>query len=129
MTKQLHKFTYTVTAFLLVALFILSFIVSSGMGVVYAATTGSDVLDDLKKDESFNVADYPAIDTNYSLTVIHIAESTDGELLIYVYQPSGQKQRIKASTINIAREMDNSAGLGFNNYKRQYLNSSDVFFK
>ncbi len=129
MTKQLLEFTYTVTAFLLVALIILSFIVSSGMGVVYAATSGSDVLDDLKKDESFNAADYPAIDTDYSLNVIQIAESTDDELLIYVYQPSGQKMRIKASTINIAREMDNSAGLGFNNYKLQYLNSSDVFFK
>ncbi|MDE7162789.1 MAG: hypothetical protein K2O44_01760 [Clostridia bacterium] len=129
MNKQLRKFTYTVTAFLLVTLFILSFVASSGISVVYAATSGSNVLDDLRKDNNFKTVDYQPNDTDYSLNVIQIAESTDGELLIYVYQPSGQKQRLKASSINIAREMDNSTGLGFNNYKLKYINSTDVFFK
>lgn len=129
MTRQLRKFTYTFTAFVLVVLFIFSFIVSSGMGAVYAATSGSNVLDDLRKDEGFKTADYQTIENDYSLHVIQIAESTDDELLIYVYQPSGQKAALHASTINIAREMNNSAGLGFRNYKLEYLNSHDVFFK
>lgn len=102
MTRQLRKFTYIVTAFLLVVSFILSFIVSSGVGAVYAATSGSNVLDDLKKDESFNAADYPAIDTDYSLNVIQIAESTDGELLIYVYQPAGRSRKLIATNVNMA---------------------------
>lgn len=123
------KITYVITAFVLVIFFIFFLIVSSGIGAVYAATSGSNVLDDLKKDEGFKTADYQANDKDYSLNVIQIAESSDGELLIYVYQPSGQKAALHASTINIAREMDNSAGLGFRNYKLEYLNSHDVFFK
>lgn len=129
MERQLRKFTYAFTAFVLVVLFISSFIVSSGMGAVYAATSGSNVLDDLKKDESFNVADYPAVTNDYSLNVIQIAESTDGELLIYVYQPSGQNKRLIASKINFACQPNNTLNLTFINYDLEYLNSHDVFFK
>lgn len=97
---------------------------------VFATTSAaSSVNDDLKTDPSFDIGLYPPNATDYSLNVIQIAESTDGELLIYVYQPSGQAMAIHASSINIAREMDNSVGLGFNNYKLEYLNSSGVFFK
>ena len=50
----------------------------------------TSVLEDLVKDENFNIEEYPVIEENYSLQVIQIAESEDNELFIYVYQPSGQ---------------------------------------
>lgn len=94
-----------------------------------ATSSYSDVLHDLGQDENFTVTDYPATSGDYSLHVIQIAESSDGELLIYVYQPAG-RQDIKACSINIAREINNSVGLGFKNYELEYLNSNGgVFFK
>ena len=52
------------------------------------AVSHSNVLDDLSKDEKFNPEDYPAKADDYSLKVIQIAEGANGELFVYVYQPS-----------------------------------------
>lgn len=79
------------------------FALFSGVGVSYAATTNySDVLDDLKRDSTFNIADYPAIADDYSLKVIQVAESIDGELFIYVYQPAAKSKLLIANSINMA---------------------------
>lgn len=61
--------------------------------ITYAAdskVTYSGVLDDLKKDSSFDESFYPVVANDYSLQMIQIAESVNGELFLYVYQPSGQ---------------------------------------
>lgn len=89
----------------------------------------SNVMDDLKSDETFDPDEYPQNDDDNSLNVIQIAESTDKELFIYVYQPSGDYRSIKASSINIAKETDNSLNLKFDNYPLTYINSSGVFYK
>lgn len=49
----------------------------------------SDVIADLEKDKDFKQEDYPVVEKDYSLKLVQIAESTDGKLLVYVYQPSG----------------------------------------
>lgn len=87
----------------------------------------SDVLEDLQKDSSFNANAYPQDDEDYSLDIITIAESSDGELFIYVYQPSGSTKDYRASSINISTETGDD--LIYYNYKLQYLNSSGVFYK
>ena len=51
--------------------------VSSAESIIY-----SSVLEDLKKDASFNENLYPNIDTDSSLEVLQIAESSDGELSV-----------------------------------------------
>lgn len=48
----------------------------------------TDVLEDLSKSPAFNVEDYPLNESDTSMTVIQIAESSDNELFLYVYQPS-----------------------------------------
>ena len=65
------------------------------------AKTYSNVLDDLRKDGTFNTENYPIINDssneNYgTLSVIQIAESVDKELFVYVYQPSGEVKNLKA---------------------------------
>ncbi len=75
---------------LLLVILIFSFMFT---GISASATeaegkTYSNVLDDLKKDPSFKESDYPANTSDYSIKVIQIAESTDDELFIYVYQPA-----------------------------------------
>ena len=64
---------------------------------------------DLTKDESFNVEDYPAIANDYSLQVIQIAESVNGELFVYVYQPSDATKDLTATTIRMSQSIGENA--------------------
>lgn len=121
-----------ITAIIIVISLILSFISGAGFTFAAAATsTGSPVMDDLRQDVSFDPAAYPIKNDDYSLEVIQIAESTDGELLVYVYQPSGQAADLRASSINISRKKNNIVDeeLDFKNYKLTYCNSSNTLFK
>ena len=118
--------------FLLAALvFLLVFCsaTSTGQSTAYAESgvTYSGVLDDLKKDSSFDESFYPVTAGDYSLKLIQIAESTDGELFLYVYQPSGQAKNLKASSINISTTLNDE--ISYRNYKVRLLNSSGVFYK
>ena len=77
---------YIRNLFLCIVLMLLA-IISCFVGVsydVFAATQGSSVLDDLGKDRAFNASAYPKKRDDYSLKVIHLAESTSGELFLYV---------------------------------------------
>lgn len=103
-------------------------LMTSGIKVYAATTLYTDVLEDLSKDSSFDFEAYPVNDKDYSLKVIQIAESSDGELFVYVYQPAAKKD-IKACSINIARKPDNTLNLKYDNYALTFLNSAGVFFK
>ncbi len=87
----------------------------------------SNVLDDLKKDSSFNPSNYPTKSDDYSLQIIQLAENVDKELFVYVYQPSGKSKNLKASSINISTMINDS--ISFMNYKLALLNSNGVFYK
>lgn len=89
--------------------------------------TYSGVMDDLKKDTSFKPENYPSKADDYSLQIIQLAESSDKELFVYVYQPSGKAKNFKASSINISTTINDS--ISYLNYKLELLNSSGVFYK
>ena len=88
------------------------------------STSHSNVLDDLGKDEKFNAADYPNNPNDYSLKVIQIAEGSNGELFIYVYQPSAATKPIVATSINISVEQDQK---NIRNYTLELVSSESVF--
>ncbi len=67
-----------------------------------AATLSSDVLEDLKKDETFDASAYPSDSKNYKVQVIQIAETTEGGLCIYTYQPSQLSHYLVATDINMS---------------------------
>ncbi|MDE7087712.1 MAG: hypothetical protein K2O67_05935, partial [Clostridia bacterium] len=99
----------------------------SGVGISYAATTNySDVMDDLQEDNNFNVADYPAVNDDYSMQVIQVAESVNGELFVYVYQPAGRSKQLIASYINmsLSETVD-----GIKQYRITLLSSTGIFQK
>lgn len=83
----------------------------------------SNVLTDLQKDENFDISNYPVNQEDYSLNVITIAESTDKELFVYVYQPSAD---LLATSINISTAEKN---LDFVNYKLALINSNGTLYK
>lgn len=96
----------------------------------YAATSAASfVLDDLRKDEKFDASAFELKANDHSLQVIQIAESTDKELLLYVYQPSGAVRNFKASSVNISTDNAEETHHKYANYAVEYLNSSGVFFK
>ena len=61
------------------------------------------VMDDLKADSSFKESDFPEDESNHMLDVFQIAESANGELFVYVYQPSNATKDIIATSINISK--------------------------
>lgn len=87
--------------------------------------TASGVIEDLSKDASFSVENYPSAAKDYSLQIIQLAESTDKELFVYVYQPSGDK--VKASSINISTTINDD--ISFFNYSLELLNFDGTLFK
>ena len=85
--------------------------------------TYTTVLEDLSKDSTFNAADYPNIEDDYSLQVIQIAESTNKELFVYVYQPAFCEF---ATSINISTSTET---LKFTNYKLRFLSANATLYK
>ena len=121
---------YIRNLFLCIVLMLLA-IISCFVGVsydVFAATQGSSVLDDLGKDRAFNASAYPKKRDDYSLKVIHLAESTSGELFLYVYQPSCDDRTI-ATTVSIAEEMNNADDFSPILYGLELMDSDGVFYK
>ena len=122
--KVINCFIAALTLCLAVAFFLCSFQLTA----VYAQTNGySGVLYDLEKSENFNISDYPARQGDYSLKVITLAESENGELFVYVYQPSGQSKNLRASSVNIS--LGTGDELSFKTYKLRLIDAEDVFYK
>lgn len=86
------------------------------------------VSEDLQKDESFSESYYPVVADDYSLQTVQIAESSDKELFVYLYQPSGQAKDLRAASINISLSPRENVS-DFRNYKLTYLNSSGTLYK
>lgn len=90
-----------------------------------AADTYSSPLQDLGQTENFNTADYPENPTDYSLQVIALAESTDGELYVYVYQPSKSKVTVDSIFLSTAYRTKKD----FKEYGLSLVSSTGVFYK
>lgn len=76
----------------------------------------SDILDDLGKDERFDLEEYPDDPTDYSLDVVQIAESDSLDLYVYVYQPSNDTRDYKAIYINMSVQNPTSKDLNYKLY-------------
>ncbi len=95
----------------------------------------SSVLEDLKKDESFNIENYPAKAEDNSVQLIQIAESADKELLVYAYHPSRETRKLDATSINISTDKTESLAdmpqnsVNYRIYSLELLSDSGVFAK
>ena len=85
--------------------------------VAFADETSNEtgVIEDLQRDEFFDIASYPADTNDRSVKVIQVAESTSGNLFVYVYQPGGDL--IDVSSINICQDSTDAAERHWYNYK------------
>lgn len=83
-------------------------------------------LEDLTGDGNFNADKYPDDTGDYSLQVIQIAESSDGELFLYTYQPCQKSRYLVATCVNMSLS-ENADGTKL--YNLSLLNVSGVFCK
>ena len=113
-------------AVLLTALVIVTAIIS-GAGTARAAVAEyTGVIEDLSRDERFNVSEYPEKPKDYGIYVEQIAESADGELFIYTYQPCQRVQPLTATSINMSLT-ENAAGTKL--YTLSLLNAEGTLCK
>ena len=88
MTRK--KLTYTIAAILLLIIGLLIAFNRGGAVNASAASSYSNVLDDLRKDPKFDPDKFTENAKDKGIYVIQIAESTAGELFVYVHQPAAQ---------------------------------------
>lgn len=102
MEERRYKNKVFLTVCLIVML--LSVVLSIGSpSMAFAdSSTTSSVLEDLRQDESFDIGHYPINNKDYSIKVIQVAESVDGFLLIYTYQPSNNKEPLDVTKVNMS---------------------------
>ena len=121
--KVVHGYIFKIMYLLCIFLVLFSFL-PPRINVYAEEKQYTDVLEDLQKDETFDISAYPVVGNDYSLDVIQIAESADKELFIYTYQPNGAHT---ASSINISVAVDEK--LFYRNYTLTYINSNQTLFK
>ena len=113
MSKAREKILTMIFAFAVAICTIFSMVQISNLGAKAEGYSG--VLQDLQKDKSFQVGNYPLNGQDYSLQLIQVAESTDKELFLYVYQPSGETKNFTASSVNFSTTINEN--ISFLNYK------------
>ena len=84
----------------------------------------SGVITDLSQDETFDASKYPIVEDDNSLSVVTLAETTNSELLVYVYQPSA---KYVATSINISTAINDS--LFYQNYSLDLLDQEGALYK
>lgn len=101
-----YKKRISLLTFMLTLLLLLSTFWTSTINVAYAEgeTVYSNVLDDLKRDERFSVEDFPTVVGDYSLQLVQVAESTDNELFLYVYQPASPYKELTATSVRMTAQ-------------------------
>ena len=89
-----------------------------------AATTAyTTVIDDLSKDSSFDINNYPADTSDMSVRLVQIAEGEGGELFVYVYQPADAVKDLKATHINMSTHHYEDTTQNFKLYSLTWVNS------
>lgn len=95
-----RKLLYALLALLLLVITVISGRSISSASAAISGYTG--VIEDLRMDGAFDVDDYPSNYQDTSIQVIQVAESTDGELFIYTYQPCQKTIYLVASQVNMS---------------------------
>ena len=107
------KAIYKRIVFLFVAAFLSLFCLFESVFSIKAnaeetTVTYTDVMTDLTKSGTFDVTNYPAIENDYTFKLIQVAESSDDQLFLYVYQPSHATKDLIATSVNLSATSDDT---------------------
>ncbi len=111
------------------AVLIFYFSSTSGGGAVFAsaASSYSNVLDDLRKDPKFDPDKFTENAKDKGIYVIQIAESTAGELFVYVHQPAAQIIKLQATELRFSTAINEN--FQPKDYTLTFLNRNGIFAK
>ena len=116
-----------------ILLIIVSLITMIFMPLIVSAEENSykkTPLTELSKDENFNADEYVENPSDFSIRVIQAAESSEGKLNIFTFQPARNTVDLKASSINIHYGFSsNGEGLSPKNYSLKLISSEGAFDK
>ena len=93
-----------------------------------AVSQYSSPIEDLEAAGNFDSKDYPDIATDYSLQIIALSESVEGELYVYVYQPCAATKLLTATSITLDAPINNETR-NFRVYSLSLLGTQGVFHK
>ncbi len=96
---------------------------------VAETTIYTDVLSDLRTDENFDESQYPSVSDDFSLQVIQIAESSDNELFVYVYQPAHSAMDLPATEIRLSTNAPDDEVISYKDYELSLISTRGVFDK
>ena len=128
LSKKKHKIILLFCLLFIFVFFFQLLIPLFSLKVFASVETYSNVIDDLKKAENFNLSLYPEKEKDYSLDVITLAEGVNDELFVYVYQPSHNYIDLEATLIRMSIPkvgIDTS----WRDYKLSLVSSEGVFDK
>ncbi len=92
-------------------------------------TKYSFVMDDLNKDSTFDTSKYPVTASEHTINVFQVAESSSGQLFLYVYNPITNGIKLDASYINMSTEIYESKNPTYKFYSLTKLSESEQFTK
>lgn len=121
------KYERKIYAIIFVIILVLTMVFTPLTAYATSIRDSSDVLADLKQDPNFHTDAYPVVSGDAAINFMHLAESEQGEVLIYVYQPHSEPAKYKASSINISATTDES--LDIKNYYLDLVDYDGVFQK
>ena len=142
--KLLIKTKFLFTACLIAVLMVIigqailfDYFLSNAFAEEETTSTYTEVLDDLLVDETFSIEDYPnksyeeIISSNSPLLeIFQIAESSNGELILYVYQPTNAELDLIATSISMSCEYSNNGqNLSPQIYDLELVSTYEVFDK
>ena len=117
---------------------LLSLFTLSSYDVKAEGLVASNVLEDLEKDREFDINDYPSKevtsldDLDTMANIITIAEGTDNQLFIYVYQPYYNAYEFKLDSISMSNEKSlngNYSEGSIKSYDLEFCNSYKTLYK
>ncbi len=91
-----------------------------------AAAADYTVLEDLQKDGTFNSNAYPEDRSDYSIELIRVAETREGNLAVYIYNPQND-ERFDAKMIRLSQTVGDS--FAPQDYKLTLVSAYGVFGK
>lgn len=119
--KSKNRIFATIMCLLLAACFPFAY---RGHAAVSADEAEYCILDDF--NDELSMLDYPEIPNDYSLSVVRLAESNDGKVVVYVYQPCAGRHNVIATSINVST---GPPGAQYDNYKLEILGSYKTLVK
>ncbi len=123
MTKQKSKYIITLLCYMIMCVFAML----QQPFHARAAMEYTDVMTDLSTDDTFSPDEYKQNPLGFTLDVIQIAESSDKELFLYVYNPSAATKPLTATSVRISTGINDN--FSPEDYTLTKLSMSGVFCK